>query len=246
VGVTPLLAMLRHLVYEGLRTRRVRRTWFIYSAHSKAERAFDGELAELVARADGAVTLVRLLGVSDGAVEGVDYEAAGRIDMALLRRILPFDDYDFHLCGPSGFMQSIHDGLRDLNVADTRIHAEAFGPASLLRRPDAAPAVSRPKPSSEPVPVAFTRSGKEARWTPESGSLLELAEARGLNPEFSCRSGSCGTCRTRILEGKVAYATPPAFETAENEALICRAVPAAADDADDGADDGGNRLILDL
>ena len=36
-------------------------------------------------------------------------------------------------------MQSIHDGLRDLNVADTRIHAEAFGPASFLRRPDAAP-----------------------------------------------------------------------------------------------------------
>ena len=80
----------------------------------------------------------------------------------------------------------------------------------------------RPKPSSEPVPVAFTRSGKEARWTPERGSLLELAEVRGLNPEFSCRSGSCGTCRNRILQGKVAYATPPAFETAENEALICR------------------------
>jgi ferredoxin-NADP reductase/predicted pyridoxine 5'-phosphate oxidase superfamily flavin-nucleotide-binding protein len=242
VGVTPLLAMLRHLVYEGLRTRRVRRTWFIYSAHSKAERAFDGELAELVARADGAVTLVRLLGVPDGAVEGVDYEATGRVDMALLRRILPFDDYDFYLCGPSGFMQSIHDGLRDLNVADARIHAEAFGPASLLRRLDAAPVTPRPKPSSEPVPVAFTKSGKEARWMPESGSLLELAEARGLNPEFSCRSGSCGTCRTRILEGKVAYAIAPAFETAENEALICRAVPAAADDADDG----GNRLILDL
>lgn len=239
VGVTPLLAMLRHLVYEGLRTRRVRRTWFIYSAHSRAERTFDGELAELVARADGAVTLVRLLGVSDGAVEGVDYEAAGRIDMALLRRILPFDDYDFYLCGPSGFMQSIHDGLRDLNVADARIHAEAFGPASLLRRTDTAPLTPRPKPSSEAVPVAFTKSGKEARWTPESGSLLELAETRGLNPEFSCRSGSCGTCRTRILEGKVAYATPPAFETAENEALICRAAPAAADD-------GGNRLILDL
>jgi ferredoxin len=96
------------------------------------------------------------------------------------------------------------------------------------------------KPSSEPVPVAFTKSGKEARWTPESGSLLELAEARGLNPEFSCRTGSCGTCRTRIVEGKVAYATPPAFEAAENEALICCAVPAAADDG------GGNRLILDL
>jgi uncharacterized protein len=32
IGVTPLLAMLRHIVYEGLRTRRFRPTWFFYSA----------------------------------------------------------------------------------------------------------------------------------------------------------------------------------------------------------------------
>jgi hypothetical protein len=28
IGVTPLLAMLRHIVYEGIRTRRFRPTWF--------------------------------------------------------------------------------------------------------------------------------------------------------------------------------------------------------------------------
>lgn len=34
VGITPMLAMLRHLVFEGLRTRRVRPTWLFYSARS--------------------------------------------------------------------------------------------------------------------------------------------------------------------------------------------------------------------
>ena len=137
VGVTPLLAMLRHLVYEGLRTRRVRRTWFIYSAHSRAERAFDGELAELAARgrrSGNARSPARAIPTAPSRVSIT--RRSGGSTWRCCGGILPFDDYDFYLCGPSGFMQSIHDGLRGLNVADARIHAEAFGPASLLRRAD--------------------------------------------------------------------------------------------------------------
>jgi ferredoxin len=67
---------------------------------------------------------------------------------------------------------------------------------------------------------------KEARWTPESGTLLELAESRGLDPEFSCRVGSCGTCRTKLLAGAVTYVKEPTAPMAEDEVLICCAVPA--------------------
>jgi ferredoxin len=70
------------------------------------------------------------------------------------------------------------------------------------------------------------RSAKEARWSAESGSLLELAEQRGLNPESSCRDGRCGTCRTRVLQGEVTYAKTPEFAVAKDEALICCALPA--------------------
>jgi ferredoxin len=70
--------------------------------------------------------------------------------------------------------------------------------------------------------------------------LLELAEARGLNPEFGCRGGSCGTCRTRIVEGAVAYTITPEFTVPDNEALICCAVPANTETG------GGDRLLLDL
>jgi ferredoxin len=138
-------------------------------------------------------------------------------------------------------MQGLYDGLRGLNIADKRIHAEAFGPASLARTLDADSADLKIRaPATAPVPIAFTASGKEARWTPESGSLLELAESRGLQPAFSCRGGSCGSCRTRIVEGQVAYKTRPSFKVGEDEALICCAVPAAPEDG------GGPRLQLEL
>ncbi|WP_322045847.1 pyridoxamine 5'-phosphate oxidase family protein [Paraburkholderia sp. J67] len=244
VGVTPMLAMLRHIIYEGLRTRRIRPTWFLYAAHSKAERAFDEELQALVRAAGGAVTLVNVLSDSSEAISGRDYQALGRIDMAMLSEVLPFNDYDFYLCGPGGFMQSIYDGLRGLNVADTRIHAEAFGPAALKRRadPGVEPATPPRAPAAVAVPVRFSRTAKETQWTPQtSGTLLDLAEANGLAPEFSCRSGSCGTCRTRILEGAVAYPDqPPSATHGEQEALICCAVPAAGDNG------GASPLVLDL
>jgi ferredoxin-NADP reductase/predicted pyridoxine 5'-phosphate oxidase superfamily flavin-nucleotide-binding protein len=230
IGITPLLAMLRHVVYEGFRKRRIRPTWLFYSAHSKAERAFDAEIQSLVAASGGVVRLVRLLGDVSGAATGEDYERQGWIDMGLLSAVLPFNDYDFYLCGPPGFMQSVYDGLRGLNVANERIHAEAFGVASIARSGDGFATAVPSHPAAEvPVPVYFMQSAKEARWQPGAGTLLELAEARGLQPEFSCRIGNCGSCRTRVLSGAVAYTRTPTAAVADDEALICCSVPAAGE-----------------
>lgn len=238
IGVTPMLAMLRHIVYEGVRKRRIRPTYFFYAARTKAERAFDREIAQLVAASQGqngqpAVRVIRVLSDPTGAVEGADYELAGRIELPLLMAVLPFNDYDFYLCGPGGFMQGLYDGLRGLNVSDARIHAEAFGPASLTRKPDGGaqlPAHLTLAPATAPVKVSFTQAHKTAEWKPGAGTLLELAEAQGLQPEFSCRGGTCGSCRTRVIKGAVSYTKTPEAAVAENEALLCCAVPATTED----------------
>lgn len=231
VGITPMLAMLRHLIYEGQRKQRLRPTFLFQSARSKAERPFVRELDQLLAAAHGAVKLVRVLSQTADAEPDVDYDFAGRIDMALLSQVLPFNDYDFYLCGPPQFTQALYDGLRALNIADDRIHAEAFGPSSLQRTDDI---VKEEKPllpvATQSVPVKFMDSLKEARWTPDAGSLLELAEARGLSPAYSCRAGHCGSCKTKLLQGAVTYPTPPSAQVADDEVLICCARPAQQED----------------
>jgi hypothetical protein len=236
VGITPLVAMLRHIVYEGLRTRRIRPTILFHCARSKAERAFSRELAELAAAAQGAVKIVRVLSHPADATEGVDYEVAGRLDIDVVREVLRLDDYDFYLCGPAGFMQTVYDGLRGINIRNARIHAEAFGPATLRRVPDEgeAPFANKP-PATSSTPVTFVASAKEARWEPGSGTLLDLAELRGLAPEFSCRAGSCGTCRTKLTKGAVSYLTPPTAPIQPGEVLICCAVPAVPENGGDGS-----------
>jgi len=237
VGITPLLSMLR----EQVALEQGRRIHFFQGARTLADLPFQAELRELVQRAGGLLQVHRALSAPEqDAVLGHDYEQHGRIELAQIKAALSFDDYDFYLCGPAAFTQAIYDGLRDLNVADTRIHAEAFGPSTLKRRTDdQSVTFVQPPAASEPVPVYFTSSSKEARWKPEGGSLLELAESRGLTPEFSCRGGSCGTCKTRLVSGQVHYPNPPDELPEDGSVLICCAIPAQGED-------GVQPLVLDL
>ena len=231
VGITPLLSMLREVVYQGLRTRRIRPTWLLQSSRSLADQPFRKELNQLLEKAGDAVQVMRLLSQpEDDADLGEDFDRHGRIDGALLRNLLEVEDYDqidFVLCGPGSFTQGLYDNLRELDVRDARIHAETFGPSTLVRQrdPDAI-VIEQPPAATTSVAVVFERSAKEARWQPDGGSLLELAESRGLRPEFSCRGGSCGTCKTRLISGAVNYPQPPAEIPEEGQVLICCAVPA--------------------
>ncbi|HRI50171.1 MAG TPA: pyridoxamine 5'-phosphate oxidase family protein [Pseudomonadota bacterium] len=238
VGITPMLAMLRHVVFEGLRTRRLRQTWFLHGARTQAERAFDKELGELVQLGQGLIRVVRALSQPEAsAVQGVDYELPGRFDTELLKTVLPLEDCDFYLCGPASFTQGLYDGLRGLQVGDERIHAEAFGPSTLVRQVAPGLQAALAPAATEPVQVVFAQSAKEARWTPGSGTLLDLAEASGLAPEFSCRGGTCGTCRARILDGQLTYLKRPTAALDPGTGLVCCAVPAHG---------AGDRLVLDL
>ncbi|WP_347909832.1 pyridoxamine 5'-phosphate oxidase family protein [Pseudomonas grandcourensis] len=241
VGITPLLSMLREVVYQGLRTRRIRPTWFIQSSRTLADQPFRQELDRLLEDAGDAVRVVRLLSQPEAeAIQGEDFDLSGRIDVALLKDLLTVEDYeqlDFVVCGPGSFTQSLYDGLRELDIRDSRIHAETFGPSTLRRRPDPdAVVIEQPPAATTSVPVVFQRSAKEARWQPDGGSLLELAESRGLRPEFSCRGGSCGTCSTRLISGQVHYPLPPAEVPDDGQVLICCAIPAQ----------GAQPLVLDI
>jgi ferredoxin-NADP reductase/predicted pyridoxine 5'-phosphate oxidase superfamily flavin-nucleotide-binding protein len=241
VGITPMMAFVRHIVTEGFRHRRTRPTHVIQVAHDEGARAFAGELQALASRANGMTAgVVRVHAVlSEGGGEAGRLK--GPLTIELLKSLLPFDDHEFFLCGPGGLMQAIYDGLRDLGVRDERIQAEAFGPASLKRRADVAAvqAATAPValPAAKQATVLFSRSGEAAVWKPSHGTLLDFAEGKGLSPPFSCRAGNCGSCATRLKSGVVSYAQPPSWQPGEGEVLLCCAVP---------AEQGGDRLELDL
>ncbi len=220
VGVTPMVAMLNRIVAEGA-TRPV---WFVHGARNGRDHAFGDHVRGLAARFDTVTAHVRYSRPDAGDRLGIDHDSVGHVDIDLLRGLLPFGDYDFYLCGPAPFMQSMYRGLRDLNVAEDRIHYEFFGPATVLKGPDD---VGRPDTTAdaEPVSVRFDRADKAADWTPAKGSLLDMAEAEGLAPAYSCRSGICGTCAVGVVSGGVDYTEQPLATPEPGQALICCATP---------------------
>ena len=64
-----------------------------------------------------------------------------------------------------------------------------------------------------------------APWDPSSESLLDLAEAQGLRPDFSCRSGICQSCVCKLLDGEVTYFQEPLDVPDPGCVLICSAKP---------------------
>ena len=241
VGVTPLISMARELVGQLERQQRQARVYLFQSARTLQQLPFQAELQALVQRAAGRFQVLRALSnPAADTLPGEGYELAGRLGFKQVQARLGLDDYDFYLCGPASFTQDMYDGLHAINVPDARIHAETFGPSTLRRSAQVLGPVPAQLPAATAaVPVYFAESAKEARWAPHSGSLLELAESRGLNPDFSCRGGSCGTCAVRLASGNVHYTTPPAQWPDEGMVLICCAVPAVDES-------GINPLVLEL
>lgn len=87
------------------------------------------------------------------------------------------------------------------------------------------PPVAEPAACFEPRGLRVPATG--------TATLLELAQSAGLRVPHSCRGGSCGSCRMRLVAGEVAYprfapALPPGLLVAEagsGEVLACQAVP---------------------
>ena len=245
VGITPMISMARHALQEGVRTRSIRPVTLICSARNNEQRAFFTELNDIATNSAGNIHVFWALSQPEsGLKSGTDYHHKGRISKQLVQAILPLDDYDVYLCGPNSFMQDQYNMLRELGVNDTRIFAEAFGPASLVRDEASTIQPVNQLPVAEQAIITFSQSQVEQAWSKGDGNLLEFAEAHGLTPEYGCRSGQCGTCKVKLLKGKVSYQQEVSASIDEDEILLCCAVPAI--DPEDESEDGVVQLKIKL
>ncbi len=231
VGITPMISMLEQLASDGATCGCNRKVWFIHGARNGKEHAFRGHVSAIAESRSNLTVHYRYSNPAAEDQEGKDYDSTGRIDMALLKSLLSFDDYDFYFCGPPPFMSAMYEGLKALNVPDNRINYEFFGPGATLLREDPGHSEGLVEVIADqsPVKVQFAKSGKEVTWDPSKGTLLDLAESVGLRPAYSCRSGICATCETRVESGQVAYTDPPLAEPEPGNALICCSYPSKSE-----------------
>jgi hypothetical protein len=222
VGLTPMISMLNAIVESG----RQRTTWFIHGARNGREHAMGAHVRRLAAENDNVRVHIRYSQPREEDVQDRAYETRGHVDVELLQAILPERDFDFYLCGPTPFLKSLYRGLLAWGVPESRIRYEFFGPATALKAGEEGdrPAARTPDVTGD-IQVTFARSGVTAPWDPSAESLLDLAEAQGLRPDFSCRSGICQSCVSKLLDGEIEYFQEPLEVPDPGCVLICSAKP---------------------
>ena len=224
VGLTPLVSMLTAIVESGSR----RQTWFIHGARSGREHAMGALVRRLSEKNDHVHTHVRYSRPGSEERVGRDYDDEGHVDVEFLQRLLPDRDFDFYLCGPTPFMKSLFAGLVGWGVPGDRIHYEFFGPASALTDRAQVSTPKRVAGAAEccgEMEVTFSKAGVKANWNPSFESILDLAEANGLSPDYSCRSGICHTCACPLEDGEVEYLLEPLDPPDPGSVLICCSKP---------------------
>lgn len=126
-----------------------------------------------------------------------------------------------YICGPSAFEEDMKLHLFSIGVPESLLRSESFSGWDNLETTAT---------GIEKSNIIFKRSNITAEWTATTTdkspartlTLLEFAEHLGLEPNFGCRAGQCGSCRVVLLNGKVQGGLQP-----DGSVHICQSRPAS-------------------
>jgi phthalate 4,5-dioxygenase reductase subunit len=92
-----------------------------------------------------------------------------------------------YCCGPRPLMEAVR-AMTD-HWSSAAVHFEAFSEAETH------------KPTDKPFKLRLARSG-EVLDVPTTKTILEVLREHGLEVPSSCETGTCGTCRTKLVTGE--------------------------------------------
>ena len=218
VGITPMMSAIRYLTA---------RSWpgdifLAYAVRDDSEVIFREELEYLQQRHPQ----LHLAIAAEEVVSDTWPYARGRITRDLLDSAVPdMASRRVHLCGPPPMMNAVKAMLSDFGVRADHIRTEVF----IGKEPRSQPLAAVPAAGVQVAVVSFARSRRTA-MLPPTRTVLEASEDVGVNIEYSCRVGTCGVCRTKLLSGTVTMDVEDGLEPGDksnNIVLACQARAAA-------------------
>ncbi len=117
-----------------------------------------------------------------------DGDEAQKLDAARLLAT-PTPGTHVYVCGPGGFMEHVLNTAQAQNWPAEQVHREYFAAAPVDHSAD----------GSFEIKLSSTGQVFEI---PADKTVIEVLEEHDIEIPFSCESGVCGTCLTRIIEGE--------------------------------------------
>ena len=116
----------------------------------------------------------------------------GRINPHMINIVAPdFKERHIFMCGPDNFMKKMKEMLHAMDFPMANLHSESFSAGRV------ATGVDTLTETEGQYTIKFLKSGQTAK-TNGKKTLLALAEAHGVEMDYSCRAGYCGDCKVKI------------------------------------------------
>ncbi len=129
----------------------------------------------------------------------------------------------FYVCGPQRLIDAVRQTADELDIDCKRIRFEHFSTATS-------------EPGDAAIQLRLARSGTELTVARDQTILDALLDA-GIDTDYACKSGTCGTCAVKVLDGTPVHRDSVLSDTERDQAgLMCTCVSRAATE----------NLVLDL
>jgi len=222
VGITPMMSVMRYLTDRGW-TGDI---YLFYGCRTSEDLIFREEIEYRKRRHPN---LRVVLAVS--REQNLHGDAVhGRISAELIASHVPnLKSAKVHICGPDAMMSSMKQALLGLGLDSEQVKTETFGPTGRGSKPPTLPGPTADQGGENPniaLPVvAFARSGKSSALPPAK-TILDVADEIGVEIDNSCREGTCGTCKVKLLAGEVTMEVDDGLDPedrSQNMILACQA-----------------------
>jgi len=196
-GIAPFMSMIEDAFERALPVQML----LLYGSRSPSDIIFRRRLDKL-ARAHRNFDVVHVVSEPDDTWDG----ETELLDETCILRHVPraeMADKTFYVCGPGVMYELVVAALDNLRVPRRRVHVEAYGAPDDISR-----ATGWPAGTPVTTEVTIEVEGRDEPVRGRTGEpLMNALERAGLVVPALCRSGTCATCRTRLISGEV-FAPP--------------------------------------
>lgn len=226
-GITPILSIMKTVLAREPHSRFT----LLYGNRKLRSTMFKEELDDLKDRYLSRLVIHHVF--SDEHTESeIHMGLVNRAKVAeFLQALVPAAGIDHvYICGPFEMNDQAEAALLAAGVPEDRIHIERFGIAQQATGQVGAIVHQSQPGDAVKARVTIIRDGlqREIAFSREQPSILDAASAAGMEVPFSCTSGVCGTCRAKLVEGRVRMERNFALDKKDVAAgyiLTCQAHP---------------------
>ncbi len=225
-GITPIMSIIKTTLEEEPKSRFT----LFFGNRDAQSTIFRAQISELKNRYMDRFSFYHFLSRAELEIPffhgRLDGEKVGQI----LDRLLPVAAIDeAFICGPDTMIRDVRDALTARGLDRKHIHFERFvSPSQAAAISQARDKKTVTATSGAQIRAILDGNAHDFAFANGVATVLEAAEAAGLEVPYSCRGGVCTTCRAKVIEGEAEMAINYGLEEDEIKAgfvLTCQAVP---------------------